>query len=99
VHGLESAFDPERVRWLDDDHIENEIRFGEPGSANESRIRVTGTNTVAHVTVAGRTSVGIFTLTGLRFRVGSLVAEDRSMLDFLKRVQRFPVASPASAFE
>lgn len=147
VHGLEFAFDPAKVNWVDDFHIETEIEFGGPGSGNESRIRVTGTNTVAHVTVAGMTSIGLFTLTpigteshsyfvsaaptslgypaedverciafqeqfsaglliddvrtlsGLRFQVGSLVQEDKSMIDFLKWVQRFPTATPTTGLE
>jgi phenylpropionate dioxygenase-like ring-hydroxylating dioxygenase large terminal subunit len=147
VHGLSFEFDPERVRWIDDFHIEHEIQYDLPELAFESRIRVSGTNTVSYVTVGRTTSIGLFTLTpvgtksqsyfvsvapagaarsdedvqsalayqdrladallvddvrtltGIRFHVGSLVKEDRPLVDFLKWVNEFPSSAPAARFE
>ena len=38
------------------------------------------------------------TLTGIRFQVGSLVADDRAMVTFLQWVAQFPTAAPAATF-
>ena len=38
------------------------------------------------------------TLTGIRFKVGSLVADDRAMVTFLQWVNNFPRALPSDAF-
>ena len=39
------------------------------------------------------------TLTGIRFKVGTLVGEDRAMARFLRWVSAFPTAAPAAAFD
>ena len=39
------------------------------------------------------------TLTGIRFKVGTLLKEDRSMVKFLRWVSEFPKAAPAADFE
>jgi phenylpropionate dioxygenase-like ring-hydroxylating dioxygenase large terminal subunit len=39
------------------------------------------------------------TLTGIRFKVGALVKEDRSMVKFLRWVSGFPTAAPAADFD
>jgi nitrite reductase/ring-hydroxylating ferredoxin subunit len=39
------------------------------------------------------------TLTGIRFKVGTLLKEDRAMARFLRWVSEFPTADPAAAFE
>ena len=38
------------------------------------------------------------TLTGIRFKVGSLVAGDTAMVKYMQWVSRFPTAAPAAAF-
>jgi phenylpropionate dioxygenase-like ring-hydroxylating dioxygenase large terminal subunit len=38
------------------------------------------------------------TLTGIRFKVGALVAEDRAMKTYMQWVSRFPTADPAAAW-
>lgn len=147
VHGFDFEFDPKDIRYVDDHHIELEIRFDSPEMGPfEQRIRVTGTNVVSFSTVAEHTTVGIFTstpfgskaqsyyiaavpkdpdvplpdlqkrleeqealgdallvddvrtLTGIRFKVGSFVADDRAMAQYLQWVARFPTASPAAPF-
>ncbi len=146
VHNLSFDFDIEKIKWLDDYHIENEIQFDSPQLNYESRIRITGTNTVSYVTVTDTTSIGLFTLTpvgteshsyfvsaaatdqghsdeeikrrlnfqdrladallvddvrtltGIRFKVGSMVKEDRPLVEFLRWVCKFPVGDPAEKF-
>jgi phenylpropionate dioxygenase-like ring-hydroxylating dioxygenase large terminal subunit len=39
------------------------------------------------------------TLTGIRFKVGTLVGEDRAMAKFLRWVSAFPTAAPGAAFD
>jgi len=39
------------------------------------------------------------TLTGIRFKVATLVKEDRAMARFLRWVHAFPTAAPAAPFE
>jgi phenylpropionate dioxygenase-like ring-hydroxylating dioxygenase large terminal subunit len=39
------------------------------------------------------------TLTGIRFKAGALIDEDRAMVRFLQWVSAFPTAAPAAAFE
>ncbi|MCB1615493.1 MAG: Rieske 2Fe-2S domain-containing protein [Pseudomonadales bacterium] len=62
VHGLSFDYDVERINYLDDYHIENEIQF-DTEHPYESRIRITGTNTVAYTVVTDTASIGLFTLT------------------------------------
>ena len=38
------------------------------------------------------------TLTGIRFKVGSFVAEDQAMAQYLRWIDQFPKASPAATF-
>jgi len=39
------------------------------------------------------------TLTGIRFKVGALVQEDRAMMEFMRWVHAFPKAAPTRGFE
>ena len=39
------------------------------------------------------------TLTGIRFKVGALIQEDRAMMDFMRWVHAFPKAAPTRGFE
>ena len=64
VHGLSFDFDPAKIRWPDDYHMEYEIEFDSPEFGRfEQRIRVCGPNSSTHVTVADASSAGIFTST------------------------------------
>jgi len=64
VHGLAFDFDPDKIRWPDDYHMEYEIDFDSPEFGRfEQRIRVCGPNSSTHVTVGETSSAGIFTST------------------------------------
>ena len=64
VHDLDFDLEPEDIRYLDEHHIELEIPFrSQDMGAFEQRIRVTGTNVVAFLTVSEETTAGLFTST------------------------------------
>lgn len=146
VHGLSFKCDIDKIRYLDDFHIESEIDY-DSEEPFESRIRITGTNTVAYTMQTNTTSVGLFTMTpvgkqshsysiaaainneghspeqkeerlnfqknfadmllvddirtlsGIQFKVGTMLREEQALVNFLKWVHQFPSAYPSLKYE